>query len=122
VREEGGSDIESMIDVLGKIPDIMEAVLEEFDDGDSFILCTPLVVSILQGVCSTSYKRDIAGGFKGPNNIMLVGTLADVRIYSVFYPLYYNQEGEDTVIIGNYKEGDDDASIRKLHLKNISFV
>ena len=83
----------------------------------NFIVCSPLMVSILQSAAKSVFAPAVEGSFKGPNNTMLVGTLnGTIKVYSYLW----NQAGagvdlanpgssplgqaSDTMLIG-YKGG-----------------
>lgn len=73
----------------------------------NFIVCSPMVVSILQSAGKSVFAPAISGSFKGPNNTMLVGTLnGTIKVYSYLW----NQVSglgsavNDTILVG-YKGG-----------------
>ena len=56
----------------------------------NFIVCSPLMVSILQSAAKSVFAPAVEGSFKGPNNTMLVGTLnGTIKVYSYLW----NQAG-----------------------------
>jgi hypothetical protein len=68
----------------------------------NWILCSPLIISILQCDRHSVYAPAIQGAFKGPNNSMLVGKLnGSIDVYS--YLSTYDQAGGK--IIAGYKGG-----------------
>lgn len=73
----------------------------------NFIVCSPMVVSILQSAAKSVFAPAVSGSFKGPNNTMLVGTLnGTIKVYSYLW----NQVSglgaavNDTILVG-YKGG-----------------
>ena len=95
------------------------------DDGESFILCTPLIISVLQSA-ATSVFVSIAdeNPFRGPNYIMLIGELNKVPIYSYLseYKFGADPNDEELIIIGNYQKGKDSATTQRLIVKNLSLA
>jgi hypothetical protein len=56
----------------------------------NFIVCSPLMVSILQSAAKSVFAPAVEGSFKGPNNTMMVGTLnGTIKVYSYIW----NQAG-----------------------------
>ena len=79
----------------------------------NFIVCSPMMVSVLQVATKSVFAPAIQGSFKGPNNSMLVGTLnGTIKVYSYLWNQVNPTEstfaglntGDDTVLIG-YKGG-----------------
>ena len=94
------------------------------DDGKSFILCTPLIISVLQSAAKSVFVPTGESPFKGPNYIMLVGELNKVPIYSYLseYKFGANPTDEDLIIIGNYQKDKDSATTQRLIVKNLSLA
>lgn len=112
-------------DKLSIIPEKIKKIVCYFpDDGESFILCTPVMLSILQACTKSTFVADTKEAFKGPNNIMLVGSLDNIPIYSYLadYKFGSDPNDEDLILIGNYQKGKDGAVTQRLLVKNISFV
>ncbi len=56
----------------------------------NFIVCSPLMVSVLQSAAKSVFAPAVEGSFKGPNNTMMVGTLnGTIKVYSYIW----NQAG-----------------------------
>jgi hypothetical protein len=102
-------------DKLRSIADeIIHIAESEYSEGESFLIVSPLMISILQSASKTSYAPSIEGAFKGPNNTMLVGHLVEgelrIPIYSYLFGMdFYGRFDEvdkpgnsDTLILGNY--------------------
>jgi len=79
----------------------------------NFIVCSPMIVSVLQTATKSVFAPAIQGSFKGPNNSMLVGTLnGNIKVYSYLWNQVNPTEstaaglntGDDTILIG-YKGG-----------------
>jgi len=78
----------------------------------NWVLCSPLIICVLQISALSTFAPTPIGSFKGPNNIMLVGKLNGmVDMYS-YLPSYTLDTTDDTVIIG-YKgnSGEVDAGL-----------
>lgn len=82
----------------------------------NFIVCSPMVVTLLQAAAKSQFAPAINGSFKGPNDTRLVGVLnGKIKVYSY---LWNNAQatdvggnGNDTILIG-YKgsqNGETDA-------------
>jgi hypothetical protein len=94
--------------------EIIRIAESEYNDGESFLIVSPLMISILQSASNTMYAPAVEGAFKGPNNTMLVGQLIEgelkIPIYSYIYGMdFYGRFDDvdkpgnsDTLILGNY--------------------
>lgn len=52
----------------------------------NFMVCSPMVVSVLQSAAKSVFAPAVSGSFKGPNNTMLVGTLnGQIKVYSYLW-------------------------------------
>lgn len=113
-------------DRLKNISQKMRKILNYFpDDGDNFVLCTPLMISVLQSATDATYAPAVEGEFKGPNNTMLVGHADGAPVYSYLQDYTYGQtpnHEEDLIILGNYQKGKDGAVTHRLLVQNLSFV
>lgn len=68
----------------------------------NWIVCSPLVVSVLQSATKSVFAPAISGSFEGPNNTKLVGTLnGNIKVYSY---LYFDQGFAEPILLG-YKGG-----------------
>lgn len=68
----------------------------------NFIVCSPVIVSVLQSCKTIAFAPATAGSFKGPCNTMFVGTLnGTIRVYSTL--TLPTEEGFDDIIIVGYK-------------------
>ena len=95
------------------------------DEGASFSLCTPLIISVLQSAAKSVFVSTAdESPFKGPNYIMLIGELNKVPIYSYLseYKFGADPADEELIIIGNYQKDKDSATTQRLIVKNISFT
>ena len=79
----------------------------------NFMVCSPMIVSVLQVATKSVFAPAIQGSFKGPNNSMLVGTLnGTIKVYSYLWNQVNPTEstaaglntGDDTILLG-YKGG-----------------
>lgn len=72
----------------------------------NWLLCSPMVVSILQVSKHTVFAPALHGSFKGPNNSMLVGILnGTMKVYSYLWSQAYDKKyAQDPILIG-YKGG-----------------
>lgn len=112
-------------DKFAIIPEKIQKIINYFpDDSESFILCTPLMISILQSCTKSTFKASKEEASKGPNNTMLVGSMNKVPMYSYLADYKFGAEpnDEDLILIGNYQKGKDGAVTQRLLVKNISFV
>ena len=122
---KGGDEPAYIGDKWAVIPEKMKKIIDYFpDDGKSFILCTPLILSILQSAADAVFVQEREEAFKGPNNIMLVGAYNKTPVYSYLpdFPFSVNVTDEDLIIIGNYQKGKDSATTQRLIVKNLSFT
>lgn len=125
VREDGSETPEYVGDRLAKISEKIKKIIDYFpEDGENFILCTPLMISVLQSANKTTYVNSEGEAFKGPNYTMLVGTLDKTDVYSYLpdYPFGTASDDEDLVLIGNYQKTKDSAVTQRLVVKNLSFA
>jgi hypothetical protein len=88
----------------------------------NFMVCSPMIVSVLQSAAKSVFAPAVSGDFKGPNNTMMVGTLNGViKVYSYLWnsvtplagsPANFSSypagvgtnTGEDEILLG-YKGG-----------------
>lgn len=75
----------------------------------NFIVCSPMIVSLLQTAAKSAFAPAVSGSFKGPNNTMLVGTLnGTIKVYSYLWnnarSTTIGGDGNDVILIG-YKGG-----------------
>jgi hypothetical protein len=85
----------------------------------NFMVCSPMIVSVLQVATKSVFAPAIQGAFKGPNNSMLVGTLnGTVKVYSYLWnqvnptesPAAGLNTGNDTILMG-YKGGNGELDV-----------
>jgi len=109
-------------DRLAVISEKIKKIVDYFpEDGKSFILCTPLMISVFQSAAKTKYVAQ-EDAFKGPNYIALVGALDKTPLYS-YLPSYHfgaSSNDDDMILIGNYQETKDGATTQRLIVKNLS--
>ncbi len=75
----------------------------------NFIVCSPMIVSVLQSASKSVFAPAVEGSFKGPNNTTLVGTLnGSIKVYSYLWDQAQSTDiggtGNDVMLIG-YKGG-----------------
>lgn len=75
----------------------------------NFIVCSPMIVSVLQSASKSVFAPAVEGSFKGPNNTTLVGTLnGSIKVYSYLWDQAMSTDiggtGNDVLLIG-YKGG-----------------
>jgi hypothetical protein len=113
-------------DKLSKIPKMISDIIDKEygTGGDNFIIASPLMLSILQSVTTSEYKRSEKNVYKGPNNTMLVGFLDDVPVYSYIFGIAdFNEDSQsDTLIIGNYNPVTEKTRINTLTATNLTLV
>ena len=71
----------------------------------NFIVCSPMIVSLLQTAAKSQFAPAIEGSFKGPNDTRLVGTLnGSIKVYSYLWNNARSTDiggtGNDTILIG----------------------
>jgi len=112
-------------DRLAVISEKIKRIIDYFpEDGKSFILCTPLMLSVFQSAAKAKYVATLENkkAFKGPNGIALVGSLDKTPLYSYLpnYQFGASSNDDDMIIIGNYQETKDGATTQRLIVKNLS--
>lgn len=138
-----GSDVEDVLDFttvdedvtpsyigdkLAKLPERIEAHIKSFAEGDSFVLASPLIISVMQSAGKSKFASSNESAFRGPNNTLMVGNICSMGsdkktpVYSYIPNLYQRNDDEDIIIIGNYISGRDAATTRKLTVRNLSFA
>lgn len=107
-------------DYLMNIVTTISDIVDGFSDGENFILCSPLEISILQSVGRNGeFKMAEDGAWKGPNYSSLVGYLNKVKLYSHLNRLPYDN---DIVFVGNYNPETVKTTIHKIVLINLSLA
>lgn len=74
----------------------------------NFIVCSPIMVSILQTSAKSVFAPAVAGSFKGPNNFMLVGILnGTISVYSYISNQLSGHDDVERILIGYKGRGTD---------------
>lgn len=74
--------------------------------GGTFIVVSPMIVSVLQSASKSVFAPAVEGTFKGPSNTMLVGTLnGQIKVYSYLWNQSLPGAGADLILVGR-KGGD----------------
>lgn len=74
--------------------------------GGTFIVVSPMVVSVLQSAAKSVFAPAVQGDLKGPSNTMLVGTLnGQIKVYSYLWNQSQPGAGADVILVGR-KGGD----------------
>lgn len=106
-------------DLLMEIVKKISEIVKGFPDGENFILCSPLEVSIIQSITRKEFRLATEEEvWKGPNYSHLVGYLNDVKLYT-----HITQTPEDsTMFVGNYDHNTVKSTIHKIHLRNLELT
>jgi len=115
LKEEGEATFvgDHLMAIIDKISDIIDG----FPEGENFILCSPLEVSIIQSITRGEFKS-ITDGWKGLNYCHLVGTLNGVKLYTHLSQVPKN----DTIFVGNYDPNTVKSTIHKIALTNLELA
>jgi hypothetical protein len=112
MKEISFGENEFIGDKLRSIADkIIQIAENEYKDGETFMIVSPLMISILQSASGSSFAPSLEGSFKGPNNTMLVGHLVEDELKIPIYAYIFGSDpygrmdepgDSDTLILGNY--------------------
>ncbi len=91
------------------------------DDDEKFIMASPMMISVFRSATDARFVQSTEPAFKGPNSIMLVGSVDGTPVYS-YLPSTGTRDEDDLIILGTYQTSAESAMTQRLIVKNFSFV
>ena len=113
---------DKLVAITDKISEIIDGFEKDNLGDENFILCSPLIASILQSVCrGGEFELAEKESWKGPNYAHLIGHLNGVKLYTHLNSPTMT-EHIDIVFVGNYNPITVKTTIHKINITNLELA
>lgn len=100
------------------ITEIKKKYIKTFSLEKSYIIASPLMISVLQSSSRSVFAPEKVGAFKGPNNTMLIGLLDGISVYSYIFDSCATVE----LIIGYNDIATGECESKPIIVRGLSFI